>query len=445
MAADRVQVSERTPWYWSYGGDTVLLLGGSDEDNLFNDPGLMADNLDKLAACGGNYIRGTLSWRDENNVPPFAKAGDKYDLTRLNEEFWRRLETCCREAEKRGIIVQIEIWATFDHYRDNWLTNPWNPANNLNYTTESTQLETEWPHHPAQKPQPFFHSVPKVNNDTVLLGYQQAFVRKALDVTLPYGNVLYCLDNETRAPAEWALYWGAFIGEELQQRGAQANLTEMWDIWDLRDEAHATTYEHPELFSFCDVSQNNWQVGQPHYDRLLWYRDRLLQQSGGPRPMNNVKVYGRVSGSRGDLNERENVERFWRNIWAGCASTRFHRPTTGIGLNKQAQAVIGAARLFTDQFDLFACQPRPDLLGECEDNEAYCLASPPKLFALYFPAGGQLSLGVGDDVQRRMRVRWFDVSLAAFSSDDTVECRDALGLTSPTQDQTWLALVEAAQ
>ncbi len=442
MAADRVHVSERTPWYWSYRGETVLLLGGSDEDNLFNDPELMADNLDKLAACGGNYIRGTLSWRDEHNVPPFAKAGDKYDLTQFSEEFWGRLETCCREANQRGIIMQIEIWATFDHYRDLWLTNPWNPANNVNYTTQNTKLKTEWPHHPASKPQPFFHSVPKLNNDQVLLGYQQAFVRKVLDVTLPFGNVLYCLDNETHAPAEWALYWGAFIREELAQRGVEANLTEMWNPWDLRDEEHVTTWANPDLFSFCDVSQNNWQVGQTHYDHPIWFRDNLLCQSAGPRPMNNVKIYGRVGSSRGGLDERENIERFWRNIFAGCASARFHRPDSGLGLNDLAQRAIRAARTFTDAFDLYACGPRPDLLTEREDNEAYCLAAPPEVFALYFPAGGEVSLRVGDEVPRRMRVRWFDVNAADFVRDDAVECAGALKLTSPTPDQTWLALIE---
>ena len=60
-AQRRIVPAPDNPWYWQYGGKKVLLLGGSDEDNLFNDPDLMRDNLDKLARCGGNYIRGTLS------------------------------------------------------------------------------------------------------------------------------------------------------------------------------------------------------------------------------------------------------------------------------------------------------------------------------------------------------------------------------------------------
>ena len=242
-----IQVSEINPRYWEYNGKPVLLLGGSDEDNLFNNPEMMQENLDILTEIGGNYIRCTLSCRDEGNEWPYKKDknSEKYNLEKFNPEFWNRLETCAREAEKRDIIVQIEFWATFDYYRENWLVNPFNPANNSNYTAENTRLETEWDFHPARKPQPFFYSVPSLNNDLILLGYQQAFIRKVLDITLKYGNVLYSLDNETRAPAEWALYWGEFIQNESEKRGKKVNLTEMWDQWDITHEDHSTTYKHP--------------------------------------------------------------------------------------------------------------------------------------------------------------------------------------------------------
>ena len=52
------------PWYWSLNGQPVLLLGGSDDDNLFqwSEQKLVAQ-LDRLAAAGGNYIRNTMSDR----------------------------------------------------------------------------------------------------------------------------------------------------------------------------------------------------------------------------------------------------------------------------------------------------------------------------------------------------------------------------------------------
>ena len=47
-------------WYWQYHGAPVLLLGGSDDDNLFqwNEQDLVKQ-LDRLAAAGGNVSSAT--------------------------------------------------------------------------------------------------------------------------------------------------------------------------------------------------------------------------------------------------------------------------------------------------------------------------------------------------------------------------------------------------
>jgi len=441
---ERITIYDKNPRYWQYRGRPVLLLGGSDEDNLFNNPALMMRNLDTLAAVGGNYIRSTLSCRDEGNVWPYEKRGGLYDLDSFNPEFWNRLETSFREAGKRGIIVQIEFWATFDYYRDNWLVNPFNPKNNSSYTTDNTRLETEWDFHPARKPQEFFFSVPACNNDTMLLSYQEAFVRKVLEVSLPYGNVLYALDNETRAPEEWAVYWGGFIRGECEKLGVNIHLTEMWDQWDITHEDHRRTYGHPEVFSFTDISQNNWQEGQTHYDRLIWYRHNLASQPGGIRPMNNVKVYARLSGDRPN-DYGIGIDRWWQNIFAGCASTRFHRPESGSGLDDDAQMMIGGARTFTDAFDIFSCESRIDLMGERDDNEAYCLAGDDGIYALYFPDGGTVVMKPREKVAD-WRIRWFDVETAEFASPETPDAIPGGGLVidTPSDGKIWLALVEPA-
>jgi len=440
--SDRIAVWPKNHHYWQYKGRPVLLLGGSDEDNLFNNPDLMMRNFETLKKIGGNYIRATLSCRDEGNVWPYLKTKDgRYDLNRFNPEFWKRLERCCREALARDIILQIEFWATFDYYRDLWLRNPFNPKNNINYTTKNTRLVETWPHHPAARVQPFFFSTPGDNNDRVLLRYQEAFVRKVLEVTLPYPNVLYCLDNETRAPEQWAVYWGRFIRDEARRRGTTAQVTEMWDIWDLHHSDHARTYRHPEIFSYTDVSQNNWQVGQTHYDRLIWYRRNLEHQPGGIRPMNNVKVYGLLR-PRQPLDPALNLDRWWQNIFAGCASTRFHRPPSGLGLSPKAQEAIRAARIFTSAFDIFASEPHPELLDDRSPNEAYCLAKPGGFYALYFPTGGEVVLRVPSG-EKTYAIRWFDPVKAAFAASREAKAGSTLRLKTPDTKQTWLVLVEA--
>jgi hypothetical protein len=88
-----------------------------------------------------------------------------------------------------------------------------------------------------------------------MLKYQQNFVKKLLSLSLRYDNVLYCIDNETSGVEEWASYWAGFIREN--SGGKEINLTQMWDNWDVKSEVHKRTLDHPERYSYIDISQNS--------------------------------------------------------------------------------------------------------------------------------------------------------------------------------------------
>ena len=69
---DRIQPYVRNPFYWQYNKQPVLLLGGSIEDNLFQ-ISYIEEHLDLLHSVGGNYVRCTMSSRDEGNTFPFER------------------------------------------------------------------------------------------------------------------------------------------------------------------------------------------------------------------------------------------------------------------------------------------------------------------------------------------------------------------------------------
>ena len=73
---------------------------------------------------------------------------------------------------------------------------------------------------------------------------------------------------------------------------------------------------------------------------------------------------------------RDALERFWRNVFGGFASARFHRPDSGVGLSEIAQAHLKSMRTITDEMDIFTCKPHNDLLSNREDNGAYTIANP---------------------------------------------------------------------
>ena len=139
MQKDRIQIYKENPRYWQYKGEPILLIGGSVEDNLFQIPNLKT-HLERLKSVGGNYVRSTMSWVDEGDVPPFKKVDDLYDLNQWNDEFWNRFRNFITWTHEMDIIVQIEVWATFNYYREPWAANPFNPKNNSNYTAEETGL-----------------------------------------------------------------------------------------------------------------------------------------------------------------------------------------------------------------------------------------------------------------------------------------------------------------
>ena len=438
--AERIQPYAKNPFYWQYKGKPVLLLGGSVEDNLFQIPDLEA-HLDLLASVGGNYVRCTMSSRDEGDVWPFETTpGGKYDLEKPGREFWRRFERFLELTYQRDIIVQVEVWATFDYYRDCWDANPFNPRNNVNYTADAAGLPEVVATHPTKTDNPFFWSVPAEHDNEVVLRYQRAFVDQLLARSLKYPHVLYCMDNETSVTPAWGAYWSEYIKAAAAEAGTVVQTTEMWDPWDLSHEMHSHTFDHPETYSFVDISQNNHNSGQAHYDSALAQR-RRLQRSGHVRPMNNVKIYGADTGRFGD--DRDGQERFWRNIFAGCASARFHRPPSGLGLNQTAQTHIRSARMLTEAMEVFSCAPRNDLLKDRDDNAAYCLAEPGRQYAVFFPDGGEVVLDASAlGAEGNPTVRWLDILAGRWHEPTRIAAGPAVELATPDEG-FWVALLTA--
>lgn len=325
---DRIQPYASNPFYWQYRGKPILLIGGSVEDNLFQISDL-EQHLDLLASVGGNYVRCTLSSRDPGDVWPFERdAGTGlYDLEKPGREYWRRFERFLGLTAERGIIAQIELWDRFDFTRGPWQDNAYNPENNVNYSAEESGLKVEIHTHPGQRENAFFHSVPQIENNRVVLRAQQLQIDTMLAVSLQYGNVLYCMDNETNDAPEWGWYWAQYLQAAAAKASTSVECTEMWDDWNLLGPEHAATIGHPELYSFVDISQNNHQPHDRHWANPQEVRKKIAA-SGHIRPMNSVKIYGANSGKYGST--RDAQERFWRNTFGGLASSRFHRPPTGL-------------------------------------------------------------------------------------------------------------------
>ncbi|MHC4913221.1 MAG: hypothetical protein ACYTE5_09505, partial [Planctomycetota bacterium] len=101
LCAQEIRVSEQYPTYFEYKGEPVLLLGGTVDDNLFQIDGL-EQHLDLLVASGGNYVRNTMSSRDEGNLWAFHMQEDGlYDLNKWNDAYWERFDGFLKACKER--------------------------------------------------------------------------------------------------------------------------------------------------------------------------------------------------------------------------------------------------------------------------------------------------------------------------------------------------------
>ncbi|MDP6037358.1 MAG: hypothetical protein QGG64_02300, partial [Candidatus Latescibacteria bacterium] len=197
---------------------------------------------------------------------------------------------------------------------------------------------------------------------------------------------------------------------KAEEKGVLVCTTDMFDDAFRGPEAEHTPiiFEDTEHYMFADISQvNSRNFDQLHWDRLLWL---LEQMDKHPRPSNHTKIYGSGYYRFGTGGPEDGVERFWRNILGGSASSRFHRPDAGNGLNDFAKGCIKAARILEEQIKFWDLRPQMDLLSDRESNEAYVAAKPGEQYAVYFTNGGSVKLDLSQ-VSGLFELTWISVSL----------------------------------
>ncbi len=445
---DAIQPSPEHSRYWQYDGELILPIGGSKDDNLFQIPNLKA-HLDEMEAVGANYIRNTMSARDDEdgNVRPFARTENgQYDLTTLNSEYWERFENMLQWTAERDIVVQIELWDQWDYNTGDWGVAVWNPDNNVNYSVAEVSLKGSGHYQDvtasSDATHDFFMTVPAIHDDETVLRHQKRFVDEVLKRAFQYDHVLYTVTNElfVQHPPAWGGYWARYVKEQAEDAGVEVYVTEMFQSEEIRGEQHRHSLDQQGLYDYVDLSQNSTHEGQDHWDNLQWVRSYV---EDAIRPINHVKTYG---GETDWTDGPEpGIDRWWRNILGGAATTRFHRPPAGIGLNDRAKAQIESARMLLDEINVFEAIPDAEsrLLGDRAPNVAYLAHEGKEVYALYFPDGGAVTLDLGA-AEGSYTVEWLDVEASAWTRERTVDGGQPVRLEAPGEGN-WAAVVEREQ
>ena len=485
-----LRIYGENPWYWEYKGEPVLLLGGSYEDNMYqfpnwyyghDDPDLskgqtdmtLEEHLDLMVEVGANYIRSNLSSRNHGNRFPYKKINgtpghnhnvtDLYDLDQWDPIWVERLETFLQMCYDREIVVSVEFFDRFDLFRPEsaegnaknrgnlntgWVHHPWNPDRNINYTEDSSGLPGgeknfhEYHHEIWNAVPPYYDWYPPPP-EPIVLETLEKYVDKVLSITFRYDNIIYIIENETYQPIKFGRYWVNYINKKALEAGKSVFVTNM--IGDSNpDSGRQQEVRRGKIYTFYDYSQNNHNTGQNHYDNYLYVREDITEN--GIKPINNVKIYGSTQyGTAIDAKER-----FWRAIFAGCASARFHRPgyenQWGLGLNDAAQTQIRSARMLSNEFNIFSSEPNNDILGNRNSNEAYCLADTAmvkKHLAVYFTDGGSVDVDMSG-FSDYLVLKWLDIEKSEWLPPAIYQGEDILTLITPSTGQ-WVAVAVPAK
>lgn len=469
----RIQPSEEHPTYWAYQGVPTLLLGafnhghnpfidGSTTDTVEVDPlEVIIAQIDEMVEVGGNVLRCVLDPGGGTSlgIPAYRKTeSGQFDLNTPEGPYWDRLAAFISAAEERGVVVELEIWDRFDWQSENWEYSPFNPKNNINYTFENSVLKESYERREIYRNHPMALGVPnhptyesadsleKKKYDTVRK-YQEIFVSKVYEITKDHGNVLYNMNNETSENPAWGEYWINYL-KDLDKAG-KIVCTNMQDGIFMVEESAELKHQlqHPEIYDYLDISQINSRLR----DEDHWHAANYIAEQASAQNMllYMTKVYGSddrkptpwASWRPGDTDNA--IEEWWRNLIAGVAGVRFHRPDSGIGLNNQAKACIQATRKVESKIKFWEVQPAIELLSDRDFDEAYLAANPGKAYILYFTqqGGGAVQLDLKAYPNQPFNLHWVNIDTGEWGPEGTIKGGTAFEIKRPDGTAHWVAAI----
>lgn len=132
----------------------------------------IADNT--LAPLPGKLL---CPWA-RSTQPGYVNGGNKFDLSQWDRAYFKRLRSFVKEAGRRGIIVELNLFCPF-YEEGMWELSPMNARNNINGIGAVARTD-----------------VYTLDKSGALLAVQEAMVRKIVSELKGYDNLYYEICNE---------------------------------------------------------------------------------------------------------------------------------------------------------------------------------------------------------------------------------------------------------
>lgn len=296
----------------------------------------------------------TLAPADRAFLCPWVREGNHFDLTRWNAAYFARLKDFVREASRRGVVVELNLFCPF--YKDEmWRVSPFNTVPRLEVFTLKHASAT---------------------------AAQLAFVRKVVGELRDFDNLYYEIANEP--------YFGGITAE--WQRTIARAIAE-------------TEADFPDRHL---ISQNvaNGSVKVPGPDPLVSIFNFHYSRPAESVAMNyalNRAIGMNETGFDGSADSTYRIQG-WDFLMAGGAlynnldysftagheggDFRYDRSTPGGG-SASLRRQLGVLHRFFERLDFVHMAPAADVIAAVtpETVTARALAQPGRAYAVYLHAG----------------------------------------------------------
>ena len=397
-----LRVHPKNPRYFTDDGERAIYLTGSHtwsnlQDMGPSDPPPAFDfnaYLDFLVQHNHNFIRlwrwevpryrygqGALSFCEPH---PWARTGPgnardgkpKFDLTKFNEDYFRRLRQRVEAAAKRGIFVSIMLFEGHclqfaDEGRE---FHPFHPDNNINGIGWTTWED----YYTLKNPQ--------------ILQLQETYVRKVIDTVNDLDNVLYEICNEAgNYSTEWQYHMIRFVKSYEAKKRKQHPVGMTFQYGAQRSGRNEDLFNSPADWISPNPEGGYRDDPPPNDGRkvVLNDTDHLWGEGGNPQ-----WVWKTFTRGHHPLFMDRIVSLTQKVVtWAG-------RKAEDIQMANEIRRAMGVTRKVAERVDLASMLPLPELA-----STRYCLAAPGRQYVVFVPNGGEVIVNLAD-AKGKFRVEW---------------------------------------
>jgi hypothetical protein len=322
----------------------------------------------------------------------YANGGNKFDLTKWDPEYFKRLKSFIRTAAKNGVVVELVLFCPF--YEDAmWNLSPMNIINNVNGIGDMKRTEVYTLKHPQ------------------LLEIQKQMVRKIVRNFKGFDNLYYEICNEPYFGGV-TLEWQKVIADTIVETETELGVRHLI-AQNIANKSAKIENPNPKVSIF------NFHYAKPpvavseNYGLNKVIGDDETGFSGSePKPY-RIEAWDFIIAGGGIYNNLD----YSFTVGAEDGTAQIDAPGGGgVGFRKQLEIL----KDFINSFDFIKMRPDRSVVKELPDNiTEQVLSEAGRDYALYINGSGLKELTV-EIPPGSYKSEWIDTKTANMLSENTL-------------------------